>query len=164
MLTKFRLFFALCLPLLTIVPTARANTHERFTLILDFNTCVMDPTNSNIFNCQEKDGTGQPVGTIKVTILSITASDGTCATNPLCSFTDHASYFYQLNGGTITVANATEWQGQTNTKDEKGVAAYVGFSQGAITDGTGRYHDAKGTLTMRWDANVCICLFDLVES
>jgi len=139
MLAKFRLFSLLCFTLLIFVPAARSGGHVRFTLILDFNTCVMDPTNSNIFNCQEKDGTGQPVGTIKVTILSITASDGTCATNPLCSFTDHASYFYQLNGGTMTVANATEWQGQTNTKDENGVAAYVGFSQGAITAGTGKY-------------------------
>jgi len=87
-----------------------------------------------------------------------------CASNPLCSFTDHASYLYELNGGTMTVANATEWQGLTTTKDENGVAAYVGFSQGAITAGTGKYQGANGTLTMRWDANVCICLFDLVES
>ncbi len=154
MLTKFRLFVVLCFSLLSIVPAARANTHDRFTLILDFNTCVTDPTNSNIFNCQEKDGTGQPVGLIRINIFSITATDGTCAINPLCSFTDHASYFYQLNGGSITVANATEWQGQTTTKDENGVAPYAGFSQGAITAGTGRYHDAKGTLTMRRDANV----------
>ena len=39
----------------------------------------------------------------------------------------------------------------------------IGFSVGAITGGTGKYQNINGTLTMRWDANICICLFDIVE-
>ena len=140
------------------------STHRTLTLILDFSTCVSPPDNPNIFNCQELDATGKPAGTIKVTVSSIINTDGTCATNPLCSFTDHARYEYTLDGGTITVADAIEWQGQTTVTDESGNAAYLGFSKGPITDGSGKYQNISGTLTMRWDMNICICLFDLDEA
>lgn len=39
----------------------------------------------------------------------------------------------------------------------------MGFSIGEITGGSGKYKDIAGILTMRWDANVCICLFDIIE-
>ncbi len=155
--------FVLLWVLLLLPATAHAKTHRRFTLILDFNTCATNSTGT-VFDCAELDGTGKPAGTIHVTINTIINSDGTCATNPLCSFTDNATYVYTLEGGTVTVESATEWQGLTNVTDENGNAAYVGFSVGAITSGTGKYGDANGTLTMRWDINTCICLFDLVEA
>ena len=161
---KTRLFIAACLTLLLITTaTAQRKAHQRFTLILDFSTCVGDPNNANIVICQEKDGTGKPVGQIAVTFQSPIAGDGTCATNPLCNGTWHEGYLYTLDGGTITVGSATAYQGQTPFKDEIGFAPIVGFSQGAITGGTGKYQDISGTLAMRWDANVCICLFDIVE-
>jgi hypothetical protein len=112
---------------------------------------------------QEKDGTGKPVGLITVTYQGPIADGGTCATNPLCNGTWHEGYLYALEGGTITVGSATAYQGQAPFKDENGFAPIVGFSVGAITGGTGKYQDISGTLTMRWDANVCICLFDIVE-
>lgn len=155
-------FAVLLVSLLAMATAAQAKTHRRFTLILDFSTCSVDSTGT-IFNCQELDGTGKPVGTIKVTINSIINSDGTCATNPLCSFTDNATYVYTVDGGTIMVPSATEWQGLTTATDASGNPAYVGFSVGAITAGTGKYQDVAGTLTMRWDVNTCICLFDIVE-
>lgn len=155
--------FAFLGVLLLLSTAAQAKTHHRFTLILDFNTCKANSTGT-VFDCAELDGTGKPVGTIHVTINSIINSDGTCATNPLCSFTDNATYVYTLEGGTMTVDSATEWQGLTNVTDANGNAAYVGFSVGVITNGTGKYGDANGTLTMRWDINTCICLFDLVEA
>jgi hypothetical protein len=152
------------LGVLLLVPTvAHANTHRTFTLILDFNTCTANSTGT-VFDCVELDGTGKPVGTIHITINSIINSDGTCAANPLCSFTDNATYVYTLDGGTMTVGSATEWQGLTSVTDANGNRAYVGFSVGAITSGTGKYEDANGTLTMRWDINTCICLFELVEA
>jgi len=160
---KTRLFLAVCLTLLGITMTAQAKTHRRFTLILDFNTCVSDPNNSNIVTCQEKDGTGKPVGKITVTYQGPIADDGTCATNPLCNGTWHEGYLYKLDGGTIAVGTATAYQGQAPFKDENGFAPVIGFSVGAITRGTGKYKDISGILTMRWDANVCICLFDIIE-
>jgi hypothetical protein len=141
--------------------TAQAKAHRQFTLILDFSTCVADPANPNILTCQEKNGTGKPVGQIAVTFQSLIASDGTCPTNPLCNGTWHESYLYTLNGGTITVATATAYQGQAPYPDENGFAPVTGFSVGAITGGTGRYENVSGTLSMRWDANLCICLFDI---
>jgi hypothetical protein len=147
-----------------LLPTAaHASTHRRFTLILDFNTCTVSSTGT-VFDCVELDGTGKPAGTIQVTINHIIHSDGTCATNPACSFTDNATYIYTLDGGTMTVGSATEWQGLTNVTDANGNAVYLGFSDGAVTSRTGKYADATGTLTMRWDINTCICLFDLVEA
>ena len=160
---KIRLLLAVFLMIGGIATTAYAKTHRRFTLILDFNTCVGDPNNANNVICQEKNGTGKVVGQITVTFIAPIAGDGTCATNPLCNGTWHEGYLYTLNGGTITVATATAYQGQAPFKDENGFAPIVGFSVGAITGGTGKYHDISGTLTMRWDANVCICLFDIVE-
>ena len=160
---KTRLFLAVCLLLLGISTTAQANTHRRFTLILDFSTCVADPANPNIVTCQEKSGTGKPVGQIAVTFLSMIASDGTCPTNPLCNGTWHEGYLYTLNGGTMTVATATAYQGQAPYPDENGFAPVTGFSVGAITGGTGKYENVSGTLSMRWDANICICLFDITE-
>lgn len=159
---KTRLFLAICLMCLGIAATAQAET-KRFTLILDFNTCVVDPNNPNITTCQEKDGTGKPVGQITVTFQSLIASDGTCSTNFLCNGTWNEGYLYTLNGGTITVATATAYQGQAPYKDTYGFAPVSGFSVGAITGGTGKYQTATGILTMRWDGNVCICLFDMVE-
>jgi hypothetical protein len=159
---KTRLFLAVCLTLLGIAPTAQAKTHRRITLILDFSTCVADPTNPNIVTCQEKNGTGKLVGNIQVTFLAPIAGDG-CATNPLCNGTWHEGYLYRLGGGTITVGTATAYQGQTQFTDENGFAPIIGFSVGQITGGTGKFKDIAGILTMRWDANVCICLFDIIE-
>ena len=119
---RTRLFLAVCLALLGITTTAQAKTSHRFTLILDFNTCVADPTNPNVVTCQEKDGTGRPVGQITVMFQSLIASDGTCATNFLCNGTWHEGYLYTLNGGTVTVATATAYQGQAPYKDENGFA------------------------------------------
>lgn len=160
---KARLLLAVCLMFLGIAMTAQAKTHRRFTLILDFNTCVSDPNNINNLICQEKDDTGKPVGQITVTYQGPIADDGTCSTNPLCNGTWHEGYLYTLDGGTVTVATATAYQGQAPFKDENGFAPIVGFSVGAITGGTGKYADISGTLSMRWDANVCICLFDIIE-
>jgi hypothetical protein len=160
---KTRLLLAVCLTLLGITTTVQAKTQRRFTLILDFNTCVPDPTNPAIVTCQEKGGTGKPVGQIAVNFIGVINDDGTCATNPLCNGTWHEGYLYTLNGGTITVATATAYQGQAPFKDESGFAPIIGFSVGQITGGTGKYQDVTGILSMRWDANVCICLFDIVE-
>ena len=162
-LMKTRLFLAVCLTLLGITTTAQAKTHRRFTLILDFSTCVSDPNNANKVTCQEKDGTGKPVGEITVTYLGPIADDGTCTTNALCNGTWHEGYLYTLDGGTIAVGTATAYQGQAPYKDQNGFAPVIGFSVGAITLGTGKYSDVSGVLTMRWDANVCICLFDIIE-
>ena len=161
---KTRLFLAVCLTLLGIsTATARTKPHLRFTLILDFNTCVSDPNNANNLVCQEKDGTGKPIGQITVTYQSPIADDGTCSTNPNCNGTWHEGYLYTFGDGTITIGTATAYQGQAPYKDENGFAPIVGFSVGAITGGTGRYQGASGALSMRWDGNVCICLFDIVE-
>lgn len=163
MSTKIQSAFALCLAVLAISTVAHASTQRRFTLILDFNTCAGDPNNANILVCQEKDGTGKPVGEIQITFQSLTATDGTCGTNPGCSMSWHEGYLYTLDGGTITVGTARAWQGQTVTTDENGFAPNVGFSVGAVTGATGKYSGTTGTLTMRWDDNLCICLFDVVE-
>jgi hypothetical protein len=160
---KTKLFLAVCLAFVGITTTAHAKTFRRFTLILDFSTCVGDPNNINNVICQEKDSTGKPAGQITVTFLAPIANDGTCATNFLCNGTWHEGYLYTLDGGTITVGTATAYQGQAPFPDEFGFAPVTGFSVGAITSGTGKYQKINGTLTMRWDANVCICLFDLVE-
>lgn len=160
---KTRLLLAVCLMLLGITAAAQAKTHRRFTLILDFSTCVSDPNNVNNVICQEKNSVGKPVGQITVAYHGPIADDGTCATNFLCNGTWHEGYLYTLNGGTITVGTATAYQGQAPYKDEYGFAPVVGFSVGEITGGTGKYQDINGVLTMRWDANVCICLFDLVD-
>jgi hypothetical protein len=163
---KTRPVIAICTAFLMLFGTsasAQRKAHQRFTLTLDFSTCVGDPNNSNIVTCQEKDGTGKPVGQIAVTFQSSIAGDGTCPSNPLCNGTWHEGYLYTLNGGSITVGTATAYQGQTPFQDENGFAPVIGFSVGAITGGTGKYKDISGTLTMRWDANVCICLFDIVE-
>ena len=159
---KTKLLLAVCLAFVGTT-TSQAKTFRRFTLILDFSTCVADPNNASIVTCQEKDGIGKPVGQITVTYLSPIADDGTCAMNPLCNGTWHEGYLYTLDGGTVTVATATAYQGQAPFSDENGFAPVTGMSVGAITGGTGKYQNIKGTLTMRWDANVCICLFDLVE-
>lgn len=160
---KWKLLLAVCLVLPGITATAQAKTSRRFTLILDFNTCVGDPNNVSNVICQEKDGTGMPAGQITVTFQRLVADDGTCSVNPLCNGTWHEGYAYALDGGTIAVATATAYQGQSPFKDENGFAPIVGFSLGTITGGTGKFKDISGMLSMRWDANVCICLFDIVE-
>ena len=160
---KNKLFLSVCLTLLGITTIAQAKVSRRFTLILDFNTCVVDPNNPNLVTCQEKDGKGKPVGQIAVTFQDMIASDGTCPTNPLCNGTWHEGYLYTLLGGNIAVDTATAYQGQAPYTDENGFAPITGFSVGAITGGSGIYKDISGTLSMRWDANVCICLFDIVE-
>src|SRR5690348_12798343 len=104
---KTKLLLAVCLTLLGMTTAAQAKISRRFTLILDFNTCVADPTNPNIVTCQEKNGTGKVVGQITVTFQDMIASDGTCPTNPLCNGTWHEGYLYGLNGGTISVGTAT---------------------------------------------------------
>lgn len=161
---KSKLFLAVWLALIATGTIAQAKTHRQFTLILDFSTCVVDPSNPNIVTCVEKNGTGKPVGQITVTFQEMIASDGTCPTNPLCNGTWHEGYLYLLNGGTITVETATAYQGQAPYKDENGFAPVTGFSLGAITGGTGKYENVSGSLSMRWDANLCICLFDIVEA
>ena len=161
---KTKLILAICLGLLGLTTaTAQAKTHRRFTLILDFSTCVADPANPAILTCQEKGGTGKPAGQITVTYQGPIADDGTCAVNPMCNGTWHEGYLYTLGGGTITVATATAYQGQAPFKDEFGFAPIMGFSVGEITGGSGKYKDVSGVLSMRWDGNVCICLFDLDE-
>jgi hypothetical protein len=160
---KTSLFLAICLTLLGITTTAQAKTHRRFTLILDFSTCVSDPNNVNNVTCQEKNSVGKPVGKITVTYQGAIADDGTCLTNFLCNGTWHEGYLYTLNGGTVTVSSATAYQGQAPYKDEHGFAPITGFSVGEITGGSGRYENLSGVLTMRWDANVCICLFDIID-
>jgi hypothetical protein len=155
--------FTVSLMLFGIPTTAQRKAHQRFTLILDFNTCATDPNNSNNIICQEKDGTGKPIGQITVTYQGPIADDGTCATNPSCNGTWHEGYHYTFNGGTISVPTATAYQGQAPYKDENGFAPIIGFSAGAITGGTGQFQGVSGTLSMRWDANVCICLFDISE-
>ena len=47
-------FLTACLLLLGFATTAQAKTQRRFTLILDFSTCVGDPDNINKVTCQEK--------------------------------------------------------------------------------------------------------------
>ena len=158
---KTSLFLAAWLLLLGMGTTAQAKTHRQFTLILDFSTCAGDPNNVNLLICEEKSGTGKPVGQIAVTFQNLIASDGTCPTNPLCNGTWHEGYLYTLQGGTIAVAVATAYQGQAPYPDENGFQPVTGFSVGAITGGTGMYENVSGTLSMRWDANICICLFDI---
>ena len=51
---KTRLFLGICLTLLGIATTAQAKTYRRFTLILDFNTCVADVANPNIVNTDSR--------------------------------------------------------------------------------------------------------------
>lgn len=160
---KTKLFLVVFLALLGITTTAQAKTYRRFTLILDFSTCISDTNNVNNVICQEKDATGKPIGQITVTYQGPIADDGTCVTNFLCNGTWHEGYLYDLDGGTITVGIATAYQGQAPFKDANGFAPVTGFSVGAISSGTGKYQDIRGTLTMRWDGNVCICLFDLVD-
>ncbi len=160
---KARYALAISLMLLGITTTSRAETTRRMTLILDFSTCAGDPTNINNVICQEKNSTGKAVGQITVTYQGPVADDGTCATNFLCNGTWHEGYLYKLDGGTITVGTATAYQGQAPYKDENGFAPVTGFSVGAITGGTERFEGIAGTLTMRWDNSVCICLFDFVE-
>jgi len=163
---KTKQFIVVCLvSMMTfgIPASAQRKAHQRFTLILDFNTCVADPNNSSNIICQEKDASGKPVGQIIVTYIGPVADDGTCTTNPSCNGTWHEGYLYSFNGGTISVPTATAYQGQAPYKDENGFAPIVGFSVGAITGGTGQFQGAGGTLSMRWDANVCICLFDISE-
>lgn len=163
---KIRSLIAVCTASLMLFANsagAQRKAHLRFTLILDFNTCVTDPNNASNIICQEKDGTGKPVGQITVTYQGPIADDGTCSVNPLCNGTWHEGYLYTLGGGTITVGTATAYQGQAPYKDGNGFAPIIGFSQGAITGGTGQYQGITGTLSMRWDANVCICLFDVAE-
>jgi len=143
--------------------TAHASTHGRFTLILDFSTCVTDSNDATILTCAEKDGTGKLVGQIKITFQGFIATDGTCDTNAGCAMSWHEGYLYTLEGGTITVASATAWQEQARETNETGEAPLLGFSIGAVTGSTGRYNGATGTLTMRWDGNLCICLFDVIQ-
>ena len=150
-----------CLCFCALSSSASASTHRRFTLILDFNTCVTDPADANVITCEEKDGTGKPIGEITVTFQSGIASDGTCATNPGCAMSWHEGYLYMLNGGTMTVGTATAWQEQARETDETGAAPILGFSVGAITNATGKYVGTAGTLSMRWDGNICICLFEI---
>src|SRR5881394_3525178 len=84
MFTRMQLFLAVCLTLVGMSTSAQAKTQRRFALLLDFNTCTVDPNNANIINCQEKDATGKPAGSIRVTFQTFIATDGTCNINPAC--------------------------------------------------------------------------------
>jgi hypothetical protein len=76
----------------------------------------------------------------------------------------HEKWEYTLEGGTVTVGKSSDWQGQALTTDETGFAPTTGFGKGTITGGTGKFQGDAGTITMRWNDNLCICLFDLVEN
>lgn len=134
-----------------------------FTLILDFSTCVGDPNKANIVTCQERHDNGKPAGQIAVTFQSNFAGDGTCPANPLCNGTCMRVTFTPLMEEPLPSAQPQPIRDKTPFQDENGFAPTLGFSQGAITSGTGKYQGISGTLTMRWDANVCICLFDIIE-
>src|SRR5207245_45424 len=86
------------------------------------NIAPTAPNNANNLICQEKGGTGKPVGQITVTYQGPIADDGTCATNLLCNGTWHEGYLYTLDGGNITIGTATAYQGQAPFKDENGFA------------------------------------------
>jgi hypothetical protein len=135
-------------------PAALAQGRESRTLafVLDFSTCS---ALANGYICDLADPTGKPAGTITVTILGGINNNG-------LSTSQHENWLYDLNGGTISVENATAWQVVgAAVPDENGAApAALGFGVGEISDGTGRFHNATGTITMRWDAEKCICLIE----
>ncbi len=157
MLAKFGFLAALCLILITNSVTTHAATHRSFALVLDFSTCVTDPGNADIITCQEFDPSGRPAGQIKVTFEKLIAAGGTF-------MSWHEKWEYTLEGGTITVNTSTDWQGQALTTDETGFAPILGFGKGSVTAATGKFKGDAGTVTMRWDDLLCICLFDLVEN
>ena len=157
MLAKTRFLATLCVLFAAGSMTARAATHRSFALVLDFSTCVTDPNNTNIITCQEFDASGKPAGQIKVTFITMISMNGTF-------MSWHERWDYTLEGGALVVTASTDWQGQALTTDESKFAPTIGFGKGTITAGTGKFKGDSGTITMRWDDNLCICLFDLIES
>ena len=135
-------------------PAAPAQGRESRTLalVLDFSTCS---ALANGYTCELADATGKPAGTITVTILGGINANG-------LSTSQHENWLYDLNGGTISVEHATAWQVVgAAVPDESGRApAALGFGLGEISGGTGRFKNAAGIVTMRWDAEKCICLIE----
>jgi len=144
----------LCLFLIAGSGTSRAAERRQFALVLDFSTCAVDPSDANVIVCNEALANGQNVGTIKVTFENGIASNSTSASW-------HERWDYTLPGGTVTVATSTDWQATGLAPDEQNFAPTVGFGKGEVTQGTGAYARVNGTVTMRWDDLLCICLFDL---
>ena len=137
----------------SLAAPAQGRESRSLAFILDFSTCSA-PVNG-AYTCDLTDPTGKPAGTITVTFLTLIGSDG-------LSVTWHENWFYDLNGGTISVDNATAWNVVgAAVPDENGFAPpAVGFGKGEIDSGTGRFQKAAGTITMRWDAEICICLIE----
>jgi hypothetical protein len=138
-------------------PAALVQGRESRTLafVLDFSTC--SALVNEAYTCDLADPTGKPAGTITVTLL------GGINSNAM-STSSHESWFYDLTGGTISVENATAWQVVgAAAPDENGSAPVaLGFGRGEIDGGTGRFNNAMGVITMRWDGEKCICLIEFV--
>ena len=136
--------------------TARAadREHRRFTLVLPFNTCAGDPENPNVIVCDVYTPGGQRIGAITVTFQSAIMTTAT-------AMSWHERWDYRLLDGSITVASSTDWQTMGDATDESGFAPTVGFGRGAITHGSGEFSRRSGSITMRWDDAVCICLVEI---
>jgi hypothetical protein len=121
--------------------------------VLDFSTC--SGLVNGAYTCELADPTGKPAGTIRVTFLNEINSNAV-------SMSWHENWLYDLHGGTISVDNATTWQVVgAAVPDENGMApAALGFGLGEIDGGTGRFQNATGSITMRWDGDKCICLIE----
>ncbi len=151
-----RVMTGVCLCMLTFAGTARGSEHRRLTLVLDFSTCVVDSGNADVIVCEVATPAGERAGSIKVTFQSMIATDAT-------SMSWHESWEYRLDSGTLKVSSSTDWQAAGLVPDENGFSPVVGFGRGEVTSGKGRFGRAEGTITMRWDDNICICLIDLTR-
>jgi hypothetical protein len=132
---------------------AQGQESRTLALVLDFSTC--SALVNQTYTCDLADSAGKPAGTIRVTLLGGINSNSV-------STSSRESWFYDLKGGTISVENARAWQVVgAAAPDENGLApAALGFGLGEIDGGTGRFHDATGVVTMRWDGEKCICLIE----
>ena len=152
-----------CFILLGWPTRARAehSHHHRFALVLDFSTCTGGPYPSEPFTCSEFKPNGELAGRITVTQIP-----GSQVGDFTTTSTWHDRWEYRLAGGTLTVADSSNWEAEAGVlpDDTAGIAkpTNIGFGKGAVTGGTGRFAHATGTITMRWDGDLCICLFDLV--
>jgi hypothetical protein len=122
-------------------------------LVLHFSTCSAPVKGA--YTCDLTDGSGKTAGTITVSNFQEINS------SPV-AMSWHEDWRYDLRGGTITVEDATAWQVVgAAVPDENGIApAALGFGSGEIDEGTGRFKNVTGTITMRWDGETCICLIE----